>query len=82
MSDRPFLDPGDETSPEARIRAAEMAAVLRLKDGAVCTLVKRGREAPPLTLILRQGEGPEREVPLTDIAEVLWTPGQPSRSDR
>ena len=101
MSDRPFLDPGDETSPEARIRAAETAAelrrameteeklaraepgaVLRLKGGAVCTLIKRGREAPPLMLILRQGEGPEREVPLTDIAEVLWTPGQPSRSDR
>lgn len=88
MSHRPF--PEDQTSPEARIRAAEKAAelrwameteeklaraapgaVLRLKDGTICTLVTRGREAPPLTLIVRQGESPEREVSLTDVAGVL-----------
>ena len=88
MSDRPF--PEDETTPEARIRAAEKAAelrrameteeklarvepgaVLRLRDGTVCTLVKRGREVPPLTLIIQHGDGPEREIPLTDVALVL-----------
>jgi hypothetical protein len=90
MSDRSFLDPGDEVAPEARIRAAEKAvelrrsmeteeklaraepgAVLKLVDGTECTMVKRGREAPPLTLIIRQGDGPEREIPLTDVALVL-----------
>lgn len=95
MSDRPF--PEDETTPEARIRAAEKVAelrrameteeklaraepgaLLRLKDGAVCTLVKRGREAPPLTLVVRQGDAPEREIPVTEVAGVLWSPGQPS----
>jgi hypothetical protein len=99
MSDRPFRE--DETSLEARIRAAEKVAelrrameteenlaragpgaILRLKDGTVCSLVKRGREAPPLTLIVRRGERPEHEIPLTDVAEVLWSPGQSSGLDR
>ena len=90
MSDRSFLNPGDEVSPEARIRAAEKAvelrrameteeklaraepgAVLKLIDGTVCTMVKRGREAPPLTLVVRHGEEPEREIPLTDVALVM-----------
>jgi hypothetical protein len=101
MSDRPFRDPGDEMSPEARIRAAEQAAelrramereerlakaqpgaVLELIDGTVCTLVKRGREAPPLTLIVQHGSEPEREIPNTDVAEVLWSPGAARESDR
>jgi hypothetical protein len=67
---------------EERLAKAEPGAVLELIDGTVRTLVKRGREAPPLTLIVRQGEGPELEIPVTDVAEVLWSPGQPSGTDR
>ena len=98
MSDRRF--PEEETTPEARIRAAEKAAelrrameteeklaraqpgaALRLKDGTVCTLVMRGREASPLTLIVRQGVAPEREIQLTEVAEVLPSRGQPPRTE-
>jgi hypothetical protein len=90
MSDRSFLDPRNEMSSEARMRAAEKAVELRrameteeklakaepgvvltLVDGTECTMVKRGREALPLTLIVRQGDGPEREIPITDVAMVL-----------
>ena len=67
---------------EERLAKAEPGAVLELIDGTVCTLVKRGRETPPLTLIVRHRRGPEREIPLTDVAEVLWSPGQPSGGDR
>ena len=63
---------------EEKLARAEPGAVLRLKDGTVCTLVKRGREAPPLTLIIQEGQAPEREIPLTDVAGVLWSRGQPS----
>jgi hypothetical protein len=56
---------------EEKLARAGPGAILKLKDGTECTLVKRGREAPPLTLIVRQGESPEREIPLTKVAGVL-----------
>jgi hypothetical protein len=49
-------------------------AVLRLVDGSVATMVKPGRQAPPLTVIVRRQAEPEREIPLTDVAEVMWSP--------
>jgi hypothetical protein len=48
-------------------------AVLRLVDGSICTMVKPGRQAPPLTVFVRQAE-PEREIPLADVGEVMWSP--------
>ena len=66
---------------EEKLAKAQPGAVLELIDGTVCTLVKRGREAPPLTLIVRHGRGPEQEIPPKDVAEVLWSPGQPSGTD-
>jgi hypothetical protein len=49
-------------------------AVLLLIDGTVCTMVKPGRQAPPLTVIVRQQAEPEREIPLADVTEVMWSP--------
>lgn len=39
-----------------------------LHDGQV------GREAPPLTVFVRQKAEPEREIPLADVADVMWSP--------
>jgi hypothetical protein len=37
-------------------------------------MVKPGRQAPPLTVIVRRQAEPEREIPLTDVGEVMWSP--------
>ena len=37
-------------------------------------MVKPGRQAPPLTVIVRQRTEPEREIPLADVGEVIWSP--------
>jgi hypothetical protein len=37
-------------------------------------MVKPGRQAPPLTVIVRQRAEPEREIPLADVGEVMWSP--------
>ena len=50
-------------------------AVLLLVNGSVATMVKPGRQAPPLTVIVRQKDEPEREIPLADVGEVMWSPG-------
>jgi hypothetical protein len=50
-------------------------AVLRLVEGQVCTMVKSGRQAPPLTVIVGQQAEPEREILLADVGEVMWSPG-------
>jgi hypothetical protein len=49
-------------------------AVLCFIDGTICTMVKPGRQAPPLTVIVRQQAEPEREIPLADVGEVMWLP--------
>ena len=49
-------------------------SVLRLADGSICTMVKPGRQAPPLTVFVRRQAEPEREIPLADIGEVMWSP--------
>ena len=54
--------------------APSPGAVLRLIDGNVCTMVKPGRQAPPLTIFVRQRAEPEREIPLADVREVMWSP--------
>jgi hypothetical protein len=60
--------PGPKSFPSA-------GAVLLLIDGSVCTMVKPGRQAPPLTVIVRAPAEPEREIPLADVGEVMWSPG-------
>jgi len=37
-------------------------------------MVKPGRQAPPLTVFVRQRAEPEREIPLADVSEVMWSP--------
>jgi hypothetical protein len=54
--------------------APHAGAILRLNDGTVCTMVKPGRQSPPLTVFVRQKGQPEREIALDDVAEVLWSP--------
>jgi hypothetical protein len=49
-------------------------AVLLLVDGSICTMVKPGRQAPPLTIFVRRQSEPEREIPLADVADVMWSP--------
>ncbi len=49
-------------------------AVLELIDGTICTMVKPGRHAPPLTIFMRQRGEAEREIPLAEVAKVLWSP--------
>jgi hypothetical protein len=45
-----------------------------LVDGSICTMVKAGRQAPPLTVFVRRQAEPEREIPLADVGEVMWSP--------
>ena len=64
------------TDPQRSPKSApKPGAVLRLVDGTVCTMVKPGRQAPPLTVFVRQRAEPEREIPLADVGEVMWSPG-------
>jgi hypothetical protein len=49
-------------------------AVLRLIDGTICTMVKPGSQAPPLTVFVRRGTEAEQEIPLADVREVMWSP--------
>jgi hypothetical protein len=37
-------------------------------------MVKPGRQAPPLTVFVRQRAEAEREIPLADVGEVMWSP--------
>jgi hypothetical protein len=37
-------------------------------------MVRPGRQAPPLTVIVRRQAEPEREIPLADVGEVMWSP--------
>jgi hypothetical protein len=37
-------------------------------------MVKSGRQAPPLTVIVRRQAEPEREVSLAEVGEVMWSP--------
>jgi hypothetical protein len=48
-------------------------AVLRLTDGTIFTMVKPGRQAPPLTVIVRQRAEAERKIPPADVGEVMWS---------
>ena len=59
--------PGPKSAPSP-------GAVLRLLDGSICTMLKPGRQAPPLTVIVRQRGEPEREIPLAEVGEVMWSP--------
>jgi hypothetical protein len=38
-------------------------------------MVKPGRQAPPLTVIVRRQAEPEREILLAAVGEVMWSPG-------
>jgi hypothetical protein len=48
--------------------------VLLLSDGKICTMVRGGREFSPVTIFIIQRDGPEREIPLADVAQVMWSP--------
>jgi hypothetical protein len=37
-------------------------------------MVKPGRQASPLTVFVRRQAEPEREIPLADVGEVMWSP--------
>ena len=55
-------------------KAPPAGYVLQLADGSICTMVKPGREAPPLTVFVKQQQNPEREIPLAEVAAVMWSP--------
>jgi hypothetical protein len=64
------------TVPHRRVHQSvpSPGAVLRLIDGTICTMVKPGRQASPLTVFVRRQAEPEREIALADVAEVMWSP--------
>jgi hypothetical protein len=37
-------------------------------------MVKSGQQAPPLTIVVQQRAELEREIPLADVGEVMWSP--------
>jgi hypothetical protein len=43
-------------------------------DGTICIVVKPGRQASPLIVFVRREGEPEREIPLADVGEVMWSP--------
>jgi hypothetical protein len=62
------------TDPEPVRKAPPGGSVLRLTDGTICTMVRPGREASPLTIFVRHRRDPEREIPLKEVAQVMWAP--------
>ncbi len=48
--------------------------VLPLTDSDIWSFVKHGHRTPPLTILVRQLGGADREIPLTDVARVMWSP--------
>lgn len=58
----------------ANNRQMKPGAVLLLTDGQIWIFVRHGRRSPPLTIYVTQGGGPEREIPLGNLAEVMWSP--------